>query len=127
MPGYGIPDLIVRESPDLRDVVINDGDFKYSYRYNQHEDKVRGYQAVYIDCSGSGKLTLSYETDPGREDGQNDIEDWYVPSYRNPIVTQVDTGKLAIPVSVVIGVFLRFKLEASGGSITINSFKLDAL
>jgi hypothetical protein len=85
-----------------------------------------GAMAVYITCTGSGKLTLSYETDPGRTDSK-DAPDWFAPSFSNPVEKEMNTGKLAIAVSVVLGQYLRFKLEATGGDVTITSFKFVSL
>ena len=119
--------LLIRETHSLRERLIPSGGFVFTDKVDLRQDGVIGAQAIYVNCSGTGKLTIKYETDPGRDNGVEEPEDWYTPAYRNPIVTNIDTGKTAWPLSIVIGMFLHFKLEASGGDVLIHSFKLDSL
>ena len=114
------------EDTGFRDKTVGDGEVVWTRPFALKNFGVNGVQGLYIDCEGSGTLEIVYETDPGEETGEprGRIHDWFVPSYRNPVRTAQAVKKDAIPLVVVIGKFVRFRIKPTGGSVTFNSLKL---
>ena len=97
----------------------------YTRMFSLARDGVIGSLGLYIECQGSGMLEIQYEVDPGLETGDDPRgPDWFVPDYGNPVVQSYPAGKLAIPLSVVVGRNIRFVIRATGGDITFSQLRL---
>ena len=117
------------EDKKFRGFTLNDGESVWTRPFDLRGYGTNGVQGLYIDCTGSGTMEIVYQTDPGREEGGEDIQkgyvhDWFESSYRNPLRTEQPMVKDAIPMVIVIGRFVRFKITASGGAVDFNSLKL---
>ena len=116
------------EDEDLRDMQVSSGSSIYTVPFPLYKYCSQGVVAVYLETTGTTDISLSYETDPGLETGDktNYTHDWYTPAYRNPIDTAVPAGtKVVVPVSVVVGRYIRFKLTPASGDITIKRLRVN--
>jgi hypothetical protein len=107
-------------------VVISSGGEAYTTAFDLRRDGNAGSLGLYIDCSGPGTFNLTYETDPGKENDSSLLEpdNWFEPDYDNPLRTSYAAGRVATPICAVVGQWIRFKIEAVGGDVTINDIKL---
>ena len=114
------------EDTEFRGKVVNDGEHAWTRSFELRSFGINGVQGLYIDCEGTGTLEIVYETDPGEETGEprDRIHEWFAPSYRNPVRTAQPMTKDAIPLVVVIGKYVRFKIKPTGGAVTFHSLKL---
>ena len=114
------------EDADFRNKTISDGETVWTRTFPIKGYGNGGVQGLYLDCTGSGTFEIVYETDPGEEAGEQKdrVHDWFQPSYRNPLKTAQPVIKDAIPMSIVIGKYLRFGIKLTGGTAVFNSLKL---
>jgi len=116
-----------REDTKLKDTEIPAGSSSYTSIFSLLRDGTAGAFAFYIDCEGMGTFNLSYEIDPGIEAGPTVpgyTNEWFIPDYRNPIKTDILPGKVVIPLKLVIGQFIRFKIEAVDSNLLVNYIRL---
>ena len=116
-----------RPDRELKDTVIGSGTSAYTSPFSLRRDGITGSFAIYIECSGAGSLTLSYEVDPGDEallDRNKHPYNWFVPDYRNPFASEIPAGKIVVPFMPVVGQYIRFKLEATGGDVQVDNIRL---
>ena len=127
MGSKNTPDLFIstREDTDFLSRHLSQGDQTLTRAFSLARDGVTGALGLYIECQGSGNLEIYYEVDPGLETGDDPSgPDWYRPDYGNPVVSDQPSGRLAIPLSAVVGRNIRFALMASGGDLNFLRLRL---
>jgi len=114
------------EDYEIAGSLIASGSSLYTDVFPTYGQSPSGTLALYIICEGLGQLKIEYETAPGG-DGETSVgyaHEWFPGIYRNPIKESIGTGMLAIPMTITVGRYLRFKLTAVSGDVTITNLKL---